>query len=211
MGDLISRLKIVSITSCILSLGVLPAVVTLKNMTRLANQEDVERVDFWQQLQDSLPTAQQTSLGGLALFGATGSTMALHYVFGPYVLDMTKISLSGDSNSKHDMTTYQVTTRSVFGWKNRHTIRPLSDTIEKYQGFRPFANVSINGRPFYFHQEKLDEETRQIFFPAVENEEHENSDITSLPGQQQQPLHYREEGLNIKSGKGKASKDDDFW
>ena len=61
MGNLISRLKIVSISSCFMSIVGLPALIFLKN--------------------GALPTAQQMGLGGVAFLGATGSTIALHFVF----------------------------------------------------------------------------------------------------------------------------------
>ena len=71
MGGLITRLKIVSITSCALSLVGLPLLIFLKN--------------------GDLPTSKQLGVGGIALFGATGSTLSLHFVFGPYALSMEEV------------------------------------------------------------------------------------------------------------------------
>jgi len=71
IGDLITRLKIVSITSCVVSIVGLPIAMALKN--------------------GDLPSAKQVGMGSVAFVGATGSTCALHFVFGPYILNMEEI------------------------------------------------------------------------------------------------------------------------
>jgi hypothetical protein len=190
MADLISRLKIISITTCVISVGVLPAVVALKN--------------------GALPTLQQTTMGGVALLGATGSTLALDFVFGPYVLDMKwiqqDISSEADDEAKtenNDITTsdiapsdkaIQATTRSVFGWKNTYIIRPMVDTIEPYNGARPFANFVVHGVPLYVHAHLLDETLLKTLLPHSQKIEEAASESTDR------------EGLPKKN-----DKDDDFW
>ena len=79
MGDLITRLKRISITSCLVSVVGLPALVLLKNG------------GTWPP-----DLAKQIGLGGFAFVTAGGSTMALHFVFGPYVLELHQI-LGGDT------------------------------------------------------------------------------------------------------------------
>ena len=168
MGDLISRLKLVSITGCALSIIVLPTLVYLKN--------------------GDLPSAKQTALGGVALVGASGSTLALDFVFGPYILDLRWINDQnrkdgnyvetgsrdqddGITGEKDDPDTpppsytssrsLQATTRSVFGWKKTYTFDPYID-ITPYAGVRPFANFYANGIPFYAHPELLDDTMKQL-------------------------------------------------
>ena len=182
MGDLISRLKLVSITSCVLSIGVLPALVFLKN--------------------GEFPTVQQTSRGGIAFLGATGSTCALEFVFGPYILTMKQLPRKNSQDedaSGHSEYPYllEAKTRSVFGWKNTYTFDPLAD-ITPYEGARPFANFCAKGVPLYAHPELLDSVTRS--FLLLKQPSEENS---------QQQQHPRDqEGLKQTHNN---PKDDDFF
>ena len=176
MGDLITRLKIVSITSCVMSVVGLPLFVALKN--------------------GSLPTPQQLGLGGVAFLGATGSTVALHFVFGPYILTMEKIPVrlchfvksdaegddendrDGGSNSCKDSKVSEdkavmlkATTRSVFGWRNELVFDPLTD-VSFYTGSRPFANFVAKGVTLYAHPEMLNEDLRLLLLaPRVQPKE----------------------------------------
>lgn len=141
LGDLISRLKMVSITGCVLSVCVLPALVFLKN--------------------GDLPSARQATLGTFATIGATGSTAALHFVFGAYVLDMKSIAdnSSDDGNNRYML---EATTRSIFGfWKHTHVFDPRTD-VTPYVGPRPFANFCANDIPLFVHPERLDAVTRKL-------------------------------------------------
>eukprot|EP00339_Tiarina_fusa_P013941 CAMPEP_0117020252 /NCGR_PEP_ID=MMETSP0472-20121206/15422_1 /TAXON_ID=693140 ORGANISM="Tiarina fusus, Strain LIS" /NCGR_SAMPLE_ID=MMETSP0472 /ASSEMBLY_ACC=CAM_ASM_000603 /LENGTH=413 /DNA_ID=CAMNT_0004725415 /DNA_START=65 /DNA_END=1303 /DNA_ORIENTATION=+ len=203
MGNLISRLKIVSITSCVMSIVGLPCMIYIKN-------------GDW-------PNAKQLGMGGIAFMGATGSTLALHFVFGPYILDMKEIpvvrecsssSSKKESISKKDEedgeekvkdseaatttsttstttttttstaspTLFEATTRSVFGWKKRHVFDPMTD-VTPFVGFRPFANFVVKGdTPLYVHSELLDDVTRAKLLlshleqAAVDPEEEEEYD-----------------------------------
>jgi hypothetical protein len=177
MGGLISRLKIVSITSCFISVVGLPLFIFIKNG------------DF--------PTMQQVGLGSVAFMGATGSTLALHFVFGPYILELNRIPIpiqstvaaaaagggdaAGGDNDEEDSSSstssptptppedvllYQATTRSVFGWKKHHVFDPLTD-VTKYAGMRPFANFVAKGVTLYAHPHLLPEDVRvQLLHPA---------------------------------------------
>jgi hypothetical protein len=162
MGDLISRLKIVSITSCLMSVVGLPLFIFIKNG------------DF--------PTMQQMGLGGVAFMGATGSTIALHFVFGPYILELeripvrqchyekessdddekapTKQEITDDSTNMGSSTMLRATTRSVFGFKSEVIFDPDID-ITPYTGARPFANFVAKGVTLYAHPELLEDKVRQ--------------------------------------------------
>ena len=189
MGGLISRLKIVSITSCGLSLVGLPLFVFLKN--------------------GDVPNASQVGMGGIALFAATGSTLALHFVFGPYALTIEEI-VKSDTTNKDDMddtdddhhnkeTLLKATTRSVFGWKNEIVFDPSTDVMP-YTGSRPFANFLAKDTALYAHPELLDETMRQklLFPPMTTSMEEEPSQASS-----------KNEGLPPSSKKIKD--DDDFF
>jgi hypothetical protein len=181
MSDLITRLKRISITTCGLSVGVLPALVVMKNVVANGGGgggggEILESA--------MVVSQQQLGLGGFALFSAVGSTLALQYVFGPYVVDLHTLSRArqgqeeeeeeeegGDTQPREDDMTspspspplLQVRTCSVFGWwTNTRIVDPLRDDIEHpYTGYRPFANVAVNGTPYYVHPELLPEQHQQ--------------------------------------------------
>lgn len=167
-AGLISRLKMVSITSCVLSIVGLPLLIYIKNG------------DF--------PNTRQLGMGGIAFFGASGSTLALHFVFGPYALTMEEVPKTKDESSADDElegTLIKAKTRSVFGWKNETIFDPLTD-IQPYSGIRPFANFIANDVILYAHPELLDENMRQrLLFPggSPESEKAENVEKNEgLPG-----------------------------
>lgn len=146
MGRLISRLKVVSITSCVCSVIGLPLLIYIKNG------------DF--------PNMREAGMGGIAFFGASGSTLALHFVFGPYALTMEKVSATDESSDADTETTLiKATTRSVFGWKNEIVFDPLINVMP-YSGMRPFANFIANDVTLYAHPDLLDDAMRQrLLFP----------------------------------------------
>jgi hypothetical protein len=176
MGGLITRLKIVSITSCLISVVGLPLFIAIKN-------------GDW-------PTAQQLGLGSVAFLGATGSTVGLHFVFGPYILDMEKIPLhfgkeegeedaveeritkesckSDDKTSPKDVM-LKATTRSVFGLRSELVFNPATD-VTSYEGFRPFANFCAKGVTLYAHPNLLDDDLRQLLLWSKPLQDPENKD-----------------------------------
>eukprot|EP00980_Cylindrotheca_fusiformis_P028726 scaffold22640_cov138-Cylindrotheca_fusiformis.AAC.7 len=164
MGALISRLKKVSITSCALSIVGLPLLVYIKN--------------------GDIPNMKQLGMGGVAFFGATGSTIALHFVFGPYALTMEKVSPKVEESADGDQeaTLIKATTRSVFGWTNETIFDPLKD-VTPYKGARPFANFVANDVVLYAHPELLDEEMRQrLLFPGGSPVKEEEGSIEKNEG-----------------------------
>jgi hypothetical protein len=163
MGGMITRLKMVSITSCVISLVGLPMFIAIKNG------------DF--------PTAKQAALGGVAFMGAGGSTLALHFVFGPYITHIEKVpvrvchynknkdkedethddsdvTIERDDTPKPKDFMLKATTRSVFGWRSELVFDPAID-VTPYEGIRPFANFAAKNVTLYAHPELLDDETRQ--------------------------------------------------
>jgi hypothetical protein len=176
MGGLITRLKIVSISSCVLSLVGLPMLIFLKN--------------------GDLPTAKQLGVGGIALVGATGSTLSLHFVFGPYALSMEEVSAPEGTDDAKNTAFLKATTRSVFGWKNECVFDSLS-AVEPYSGMRLFANFMVNGQTLlYVHPELLDEAMRRrLIYP------------NGLPEEIEAANMERNEGLPNR----RKEEDDDFF
>ena len=170
MGGLVSRLKRISITSCLISVIGLPLLIYLKNGT-------------W-------PDAKQIGMGGFAFISASGSTLALHFVFGPYVMDLYEIPVRQGHTAKEedgrggDGTTgstivrqpsgqeflYKATVRSILGLTQEVVFDPLTD-ITRYQGARPFANFVVKDQHvLYCHPELLDHETRlKLLHPNDKN------------------------------------------
>jgi hypothetical protein len=116
------------------------------------------------------PNAKQIGMGGFAFLSATGSTLALHFVFGPYVLDLYEIpvrkcqasneSSPGTFEQPGQEFLFKATTRSILGLTKEVVFNPLTD-ITRYQGARPFANFVVkNEFVLYCHPELLDDQTR---------------------------------------------------
>lgn len=177
----------VSITGCFLSVCVMPALVFLKNM--------------------DLPSLQQTTMGGVATFGAVSSTAALHFVFGAYVLEMRRIRIPvGDEDDDNNPHRLEATTRSVLGfWKNTYVFDPCRD-ITPYKGAKPFANFCANGVPLYVHPERLDPVLHALLLqqqlPPPEGQESASNNNNNEPN----------EGIPVtKKKKKKDDDDDDFF
>jgi hypothetical protein len=173
LAELISRLKLISITTCFMSITVLPALIAIKNY-------DVA-VMVVGTTATTTTLSQQISMGLFAFLGASGSTLALDYVFGPYVLEMAWIyppdpndhdsiqhlhnrhynnnnnkdtdTTMDESTSNTDIASViptttrllRVTTRSIFVWKNTYFVNPFANgIIVPYTGgIRPFANFEL--------------------------------------------------------------------
>jgi len=213
LGDLISRLKMVSITGCVLSICVIPGLVFLKH--------------------GDLPSARQATLGSIATIGALGSTGALHFVFGSYVLNLKSVIVvpinrddeedekddqeeeketSDDSNSNSNsdsLLLFEATTRSVFGfWKNTYIFDPIRD-VTSYKGSRPFANFCINinngtkSIPLYVHPDKLDSITRQLLL--------HNNTSSSIESKETKDENGVNEGTMTTAKKKKNDDNDEFF
>jgi hypothetical protein len=240
MAQLISRLKLISITTCIMSVTVLPVLIAIKHF-------DVIVVGTSSTSTTTTSTlSQQMSMGLVAVLGASGSTLALDFVFGPYVLEMAWIypPIQNKMNNEDEKTIdkdpmdasailLQFTTRSIFGWKNSYLVNPTIDgVIAPYSGgVRPFANLLLfvnstggSSIPLYVHSELLDVTTRRLLLLSNHEEKggDENSTTvatttTSSSSPSSSPLlhhHVDREGLPKSNNKKKVNnkkEDDDFW
>lgn len=166
MGDLVTRLKRISITSCLISIVGLPLLIYLKNGT-------------W-------PDAKQLGMGGFAFMSATGSTLALHFVFGPYVLELYEIPVrqchtpnasSPEQQRAAQEFLYKATTRSIFGFTKEIVFDPLTD-VTRYAGARPFANFVVKTDfVLYCHPELLEESARlKLLNPKVNSQQEAKDD-----------------------------------
>lgn len=149
-ADLALRLKIVSVTSAALGLVGIPILITL-------NTGDV-------------PPIGQLAVGGSAMLGAVGSTVAMSFVFTPYVCKLERIpirhchfSKQNDGDEQERATQewlLKATTRNIAAMKVETVFDPKTD-VEQYSGIRPFCNFVAKGMPLYVHPELiLDDELR---------------------------------------------------
>jgi hypothetical protein len=173
MGNLVTRLKRVSITSCLVGIIGLPTLIYLKN-------------GGW-------PDMKQIGVGGFAFFSGAGTTLALHFVFGPYVLELSEIPVrkclnegeqeedgSPPQNERERAAQeylLQATTRSIFGFKRNVVFDPLTD-VTKFAGVRPFANFVVKDEfVLYCHPELLDEDMRRkLLHPKESNKQVEEAE-----------------------------------
>jgi hypothetical protein len=147
---------------------------------------------------------------------ASGSTLVLDFVFGPYVMEMAWVhspvqnqvnktaaaaaTTTTTTTTAIETTTQllQVTTRNIFGWKNTHLINPtVHGVFAPYTGgMRPFANLLVvlgncHGQsrtvPWYVHPELLDDTTRKLLFSSSSSTTTKTTTIM-LP-----PNHHLEE------------------
>jgi hypothetical protein len=173
MADLITRLRLISITTCIMSVTVLPVLIAIKNYDIIAVvvADGTTNTTTTTTTTTTSTVLQQLSMGLFAFFGASGSTLILDFVFGPYVMEMawiknnssvanndtkrdkdqmdetatttTNIDIARVNPARSDL--LQITTRSIFGRKIIHLINPtLEGVLAPYKnGLRPFANIVV--------------------------------------------------------------------
>mmetsp|Transcript_45265 Transcript_45265/g.137906 ORF Transcript_45265/g.137906 Transcript_45265/m.137906 type:complete len:244 (-) Transcript_45265:115-846(-) len=156
------RLKRVSITSAVVSLIGVPLLVALHG--------------------GDVPGVGQLAVGGTAVFAATGSTIALHYCFSPYVHMLERIPAhdpirgSGEfdaTNGGKDL--LKATTRSIATMKVETVFDPATDVTQP-TGNRPFCNFLVRGIPMYIHPEMIyDESLRIQLVGERKEEEHESN------------------------------------
>ena len=126
-ASLALRLKLVSVTSTALALVGIPFLIAVQSLSSgdynvAAAAADVvvgaNNNDF---TTNSIPLAGQLAVGGSAIIGAVGSTVAMSFVFSPYVHTLEKVpirqchsSSNNNNNNKEDKdTTTTNTTTSV--------------------------------------------------------------------------------------------------
>lgn len=108
------------------------------------------------------------------MVGAVGSTVAMSFVFSPYVTTLERVPVRlchmkhyDDSDSKQNVTQQaaqewllKATTRNMLAMKVETVFDPRTD-IASYSGIRPFANFIAKGVPLYVHPDLiLDDELR---------------------------------------------------
>jgi hypothetical protein len=168
-ASLALRLKLVSITSAGLALVGIPLLISMHT--------------------GDVPLAGQLAVGGSAMVGAVGSTVAMSFVFSPYVTKLERVPVrlchakqDDDSGSKQDVTEHaaqewllKATTRNMLAMKVETVFDPETD-IASYSGIRPFANFTAKGVPMYVHPDLiLDDELRAKLVGEQETAKHQKS------------------------------------
>lgn len=156
-ADLAFRLKVVSVTSAALGIVGIPLLITLHT--------------------GDVPPIGQLAVGGSAMLGAVGSTVAMSFVFSPYITTLERVPIrqchaKNESDNDDDATTaagqeqaaqewlLKATSRNIAALKVETIFDPKTD-VEPYSGIRPFCNFVAKGRPMYVHPELiLDDELR---------------------------------------------------
>jgi hypothetical protein len=172
LGNLVRRLRTVSLATGICGTLGLPLVVAIKG--------------------GDLPSTGLLAFGMAFLTGSLGSTAAIHFVFSPYVFTIERIpvrvchfnkgkvgdqegadeSAASEANAAPDenddtiqqdqaLSTstsapkdylYKATSRSLFLTRIETVFNPETDVTE-YKGFKPLCNFVAKGRPLYVHPE----------------------------------------------------------
>lgn len=154
-ADLALRLKVISVTSAALGIVGIPLLITL-------NTGDI-------------PPIGQLAVGGSAMLGAVGSTVAMSFVFSPYISKLERVPIrqchSSKTNDNEKEAGKEVeeaaqeyllkaTTRNIAAIKVETVFDPKTD-VEPYSGIRPFCNFLAKGMPLYVHPALiLDDELR---------------------------------------------------
>ena len=154
MGNVVTRLRTVTlVTGIVGSLG-LPMVVALKG--------------------GDLPSTGLLAVGMTFVAGTLGSTAAIYFVFSPYVYSIERIPVrqchyqpsscesdtsvnitesncaDGELDKKSDDFLLKAVTRSLFLTQIDTVFDPTKDVIP-YKGLRPLCNFSVKGIPMYVH------------------------------------------------------------
>lgn len=140
------RLKLVSITSAAVAIVGIPSALIL-------HAGDV-------------PLAGQLAVGGSAMIGAVGSTVAMSFVFSPYVHTLERVPVRLCHSKKDDETAavteeqasqkwlLKATTRNILAMKVETVFDPQTD-IGTYSGIRPFCNFTAKNMPMYVHPDLI--------------------------------------------------------
>jgi hypothetical protein len=165
LGNLVTRLRTVSLATGICGTLGLPLVLAIKG--------------------GDTPSSGLLAFGLAFVTGSLGSTAAIHFVFSPYVYTIERIpvrlclykeklkqekveqQLRGDipneieNDSLHPQSPssrkdflFKATSRSLFLTQVDTVFDPESD-VTVYKGFRPLCNFVAKGRPLYVHPEYL--------------------------------------------------------
>lgn len=139
-SDLALRLKVISVTSAALGIVGIPLLITLHT--------------------GDVPPVGQIAVGGSAMLGAVGSTVAMSFVFSPYVTTLERVPIRQchfkdyDSQQPEQRAAQEwllkATTRNILAMKVETIFDPKTD-VQRYSGIRPFCNFVAKGVPLYVH------------------------------------------------------------
>lgn len=127
-GSLVTRLRAVSLTTGLCGTLGLPLVASLQS------QSPIENTGF-------------LALSSLFLLGTWGSTAAVHFIFSPYVYQVTRSNVRNDDHFKFHYKTLFL--------RKSEVVANAGGQIGPYEGMRPLCNVLVKGTPFYIHPEFL--------------------------------------------------------
>lgn len=105
-----------------------------------------------------MPPIGQLAVGGSAMLGAVGSTVAMSFVFSPYITTLERVPIRQcHSNNDDDNDAVEpqeeraaqewllkATTRNIAAMKVETVFDPKTD-VEQYHGIRPFCNFVAKG------------------------------------------------------------------
>jgi hypothetical protein len=158
LGNVVSRLRTVSLCSGMIGTIGLPLVIAAKGGV--------------------LPSTGFLATGMLFVAGSLASTAAIHFVFSPYAYTIERIPIrkchyvketdQGDGDEKvveqkeakeppKDVL-LKAFSKSLFLSRKDTVFDPATDVVP-YKGLRPLCNLMIKGLPFYVHPEFVYDET----------------------------------------------------
>ncbi len=156
------RLKRISITTAIVSVGGIPLILFL--------QSSGEHLS----LLNNVPAAGQLAVGGTAVLAATGSTAALTFCFGPYIESLEWVD-EEKKDGEESKKLLKATTRNLMAMKVETMFDPFSNSsgigikesehsdtdvevVHNPSNYRPFCNFEVRGKPFFIHPELIHDE-----------------------------------------------------
>ncbi len=170
------RLKRISVTTAIVSVGGIPLILFL--------QSSGEHLS----LLNNVPAAGQLAVGGTAVLAATGSTAALTFCFGPYIESLEWVDEQKEEGTE-SRKMLKATSRNLLAMKVETIFDPFHnssgigikesghndtdvDVMHNPSSYRPFCNFEVRGKPFFIHPELIhDEHLRHalIGYPKEDN------------------------------------------
>lgn len=169
--NMITTLKIFSLSSAVLSSFGLPALLMFRGL--------------------DLFTGVHMMMIGTTIFGSVGSTVGLNYIFSPYVYTLERISVrqchykKESENSDGRETTQEATTsirepdfllkattRNILAMTVEHVFDPETDVKAPPRGtIRPFCSFIVKEKsPLYIHEQMIQNPrlSRNLFIDSAE-------------------------------------------
>lgn len=146
-AQLAFRLKAVSITTALVGVVGIPFLIMIHS--------------------GDVPVAGQLAVGGSAILGAVGSTVAMDFVFSPYISTLERVPVRQCHSNKEESSEEQraaqewllkATTRNILSMKVETVFDPTTD-VTPYSGIRPFCNFLAKGRPMFVHPDLILDDT----------------------------------------------------